>query len=1273
MLIIKHQNNTQIEFKFNRYKDRHIQIDIDNEYVIFNYKKEILTYELSKNLILLDEDLKDRFISVTKKQYYEPVYLLICQNHYNYDEYLKYKKDKRYISVGNSIENDIFVNDILLEETHMLIDTYNKSIINSNNIKTYVNDKISLTYTSTSIIKLLNLKLIITNDFIMVNNCLNIYVKLDKLNKIKNNIVIKDKTIIKKSFRNYQNFIFNEYDILKPLPIYNINQTPLIFSIGPALTMSLASLLSGLFSIYNSYNQGRDIKDSISMLILPIVMLISTLLWNPLQRLFDNKKRKKYELLRVKEYKENINIIKEKMILEHMNYRIFIEDNYLSPSKINDSILANNKLVYQKQNKDKDFLNIYIGKGDIYSKSIINNKHELDINLINIFDKFYEEIKIIKNVGIVINLKKIKHIAIVKDKRDEDLYYKYLLLQLLTYYSYEELNIAILCNENWINKNLNILNINNLYNNYTSFRYIATKQKEVLAINKNYDEKPIIIFIEKKELYKYINIENHYTITLCNEIDEIPRYCKEYIIVKEYKGIYINEHNKLQKFTINDLTELNFDDCLYKLTNIDVSNKENKISNNLSLFDLLNIKSIDELNINNNWNKNKNLKSINCILGKTYNNLDIEIDISENGNGPHGLIAGMTGSGKSELIISLLISLCTKYHPNYFQVVIIDYKGGGIIQSLNNQSYKLPHLVGSLSNLDSNELRRCLVSFNQESIKRQKLFKKMSSKYNIPNINIDIYQRYCEIDNNFEMVSHLLIVVDEFAELKKHEYEFMSELISISRIGRSLGIHLILSTQKPSGVVDEQIWSNCRYKICLKVQNKQDSYEMLHKNDATTLKNPGEFFLMYDDILERGQCGWANEIENKKDYNKIQILDLTLDVIKESTNKSYSNKTQLVAIMEKINKESKGISVNSLWLSNIEKVTFDMFDNDKYYLGLIDNYYHRTYDEFIYLNKHIVTYSLDTSEKRKFVNVILFSILRNTTKLKTEVYVIDGLNSDLEIFYKSSIVIDILKQGNFEKIINLFKKCNKIIKNNLNQKEIYIIINNVPQFKEQYEEIYDMYKLILLEGNEHNIHLILFTTTFNTLHYQEQALIHQKVSLLNINKNELISIFELNQKIFQNKKGYGLIKKENILEFKYCDISTNEINTMIENHNMIYGSEKLYKLPYIPENIYLNDYKDSKNIFGINIETYEWVCVTDKIVLCGLYTDLIEKYSNLYNIKAIQTENINFYIKQNYSILWVGPGYLRQYFIPVEYKNDLNENEAIFFRRGKISKIRLAQ
>ena len=121
----------------------------------------------------------------------------------------------------------------------------------------------------------------------------------------------------------------------------------------------------------------------------------------------------------------------------------------------------------------------------------------------------------------------------------------------------------------------------------------------------------------------------------------------------------------------------------------------------------------------------------------------------------------------------------------------------------------------------------------------------------------------------------------------------MNDLVSAARIGRSLGVHLILATQKPSGVVDAQIWSNAKFKICLKVQDKQDSNEMIRNDLAAELKQVGRFYLLvgYSEFFSTGQSAWAgaqyypsNEFKKSVDKN-LYLIDNILQ--KEYINDIY--------------------------------------------------------------------------------------------------------------------------------------------------------------------------------------------------------------------------------------------------------------------------------------------------------------------------------------------------------------------------------------------------
>jgi S-DNA-T family DNA segregation ATPase FtsK/SpoIIIE len=234
--------------------------------------------------------------------------------------------------------------------------------------------------------------------------------------------------------------------------------------------------------------------------------------------------------------------------------------------------------------------------------------------------------------------------------------------------------------------------------------------------------------------------------------------------------------------------------------------------------------------------------------------------------------------------------MAVNYSPEEVSFVLIDYKGGGLTGAFENKltGVTLPHLAGTITNLDKAEINRSLASIKSELTRRQAIFNQVKAKLNESTLDIYKYQQLYRAGLVSEPISHLFIISDEFAELKSQQPEFMSELISTARIGRSLGVHLILATQKPSGIVDDQIWSNSKFKVCLKVQEKADSMDVIKRTDAVTLKKAGRFYLQvgYNDYFAIGQAAYAgtkyvpkNKIAKKVDRD-ISIINNIGDTIK---------------------------------------------------------------------------------------------------------------------------------------------------------------------------------------------------------------------------------------------------------------------------------------------------------------------------------------------------------------------------------------------------------
>ncbi|MCM3491296.1 type VII secretion protein EssC [Alkalihalophilus marmarensis] len=345
----------------------------------------------------------------------------------------------------------------------------------------------------------------------------------------------------------------------------------------------------------------------------------------------------------------------------------------------------------------------------------------------------------------------------------------------------------------------------------------------------------------------------------------------------------------------------------------------NSIPEMVSFLDLFNAKDVEELDIPNRWLTNQSSKSLAVPIGLKGKKDVAVLNLHEKAHGPHGLLAGTTGSGKSELLQTYILSLAVHYHPHEVAFLLIDYKGGGMAQPFK----QIPHLLGTITNINESQnfSTRALASINSEMKRRQRLF----DQFEVNHINdyTDLYKE----GTAKEPLPHLFLISDEFAELKNEEPEFIRELVSAARIGRSLGVHLILATQKPGGVIDNQIWSNARFKIALKVQDATDSKEVLKNSDAANLTITGRGYLQVgnNEVYELFQSAWSgapyleetvgteDEISLVTDLGLVQLSNVSAKVKREQRKKQ----TEIEAIVSEIANVQSTMGIQKLqspWL-----------------------------------------------------------------------------------------------------------------------------------------------------------------------------------------------------------------------------------------------------------------------------------------------------------------------------------------------------------------------
>lgn len=189
----------------------------------------------------------------------------------------------------------------------------------------------------------------------------------------------------------------------------------------------------------------------------------------------------------------------------------------------------------------------------------------------------------------------------------------------------------------------------------------------------------------------------------------------------------------------------------------------------------------------------------------------VEIDLVR--DGPHGLIAGTTGSGKSELLRSLVLGLALHVSPEHLNLVLVDYKGGSTFDACVD----LPHTVGLVTDLDDGLAERALVSLGAELHRREHLLRTVGAS------DLAEYRSRADV----HPIARLVVVIDEFAALAKELPEFLAALVDIAQRGRSLGVHLLLATQRPAGVVNDDIRANTNLRLALRLHDRADAVDVV--------------------------------------------------------------------------------------------------------------------------------------------------------------------------------------------------------------------------------------------------------------------------------------------------------------------------------------------------------------------------------------------------------------------------------------------------------------
>ena len=1058
------------------------------------------------------------------------------------------------------------------------------------------------------------------------------------------------------------------------------SEMPFLLSIGSSFSMLGMTFMSG-FSIFNEvYNGTKDFTDCLPQLIMMIITLIGSIIFPFLIKIWTKKFQKRSEAKRVKKFKKylaskvsELDTIKEKQ-------EQLLRNNFLGYNELVNVINNRTRILWNKLISDDDFLEIRIGLGEKSSQIRVEAAEETfsvdDDALLKAVYEIRDNYHNLKDVPITVNFKNQIVTALVVFNQKIDAFLNWIMFQLLTYHSPLDLKIVVVTTISNSHRWDYLKYSPHCWSDDHTIRYFANNSEDIKSIFQELDAELLLrketkaakekeskdiskeqraesdlfepyYFIITDDFqvirdYKFINdlLQSDYNYGFSMAVVEknlknMPKECKKFVVLDENSSVTfsgnINSEDTIH-FTADYLSGIDMRLLTHSIDNIPVKGKdaEAQLPTSLSFLQMYSVGKIEQLNIRNRWQTSDPITSLSAPVGVHTNGDLFYLNLHEKFDGPHGLIAGSTGSGKSEFIITYILSMTINYDPREVQFVLIDYKGGGLAGAFENREsgVSIPHLAGTITNLDTSEMNRTLVSIESELKRRQQKFNEYKDKTGESTMDIYKYQRLYREGLIDEPISHLFIISDEFAELKSQQPEFMDQLVSTARIGRSLGVHLILATQKPSGVVNDQIWSNAKFKVCLKVQTKADSMEMLKRPEAASIKETGRFYLQvgYDEYFDIGQSAWSGEkyvpVERiiKKQDNSINFVNCVGSVIKNITDNSkvevvtedYGDQlTNIVKYLANISRDDGFVS-KKLWLPSLEKTIILNDVLKKYQTSIVGTGLVAAIGEYDapaiqqqgllnidLLDGNLLVYGSPSSGKENLLSTLIHSICIYHSPQEVNFYIGDFGAETLKLFSKYPHVGDVFLTNDTQKIINLVKMLDKELERRkkdysefggnyhdyckLSGKKdtaIVVVLNNYEVFLETYARMADVFTPLFRDGNKYGIIFVVSTAVSNSIRSKVAQNFTSKVCLKMINDYDYRDLLGAPKGMIPvDNFGRGIFSIDGgeAYEFQTADICNRDdkTNFLRMASNALVKKFPKYKaksIPVLPEVAYVDDY-----------------------------------------------------------------------------------------------------
>ena len=1084
----------------------------------------------------------------------------------DFDQRKKYERafdisGKASVSIGNNKECDIYISSEYISGDSIVI-TRNKGLfilsVNQTSYGVYINGSRAKTGDALR-----------NGDFLSISDFF-FYLKNDRLwAEIRADVSVKGLAYMDypecnhypKFTRNARMKIVPSNDTIEILDPPELPEKPkgsIFMRLLPSLGMMVSAAVMAMLG-------------SITMIIFSGISGVMSIVTAVITLKAGNKEYNQSVASREKKYTSYIERKRQEIESCRKDEQLVLDEIYISQELEQQKLRSFSPDLFDRTNQDEDFLCVRLGSGEVAAKRLIKyKKHErmeISDSLQVLPEQISSEYKYIDNAPIVCDFKKADVVGVIGNEKNRYSIFKNILLDICARHYHTDVQIFLVVESKHAEQFKWMRFLPYLENSATGTRNIVCDDESKNLVfeylykelnwreqYKTYKTNFVVFFYDEygfksHPISKFVNNSKELGVTFvffADQKSDIPLGC-DYIInaVDNITGTLVETANRdhTSKFTYTNVSDKDFASVVKMLAPIytEEISLEGTLTKNISLFELLNIIAVDDIDLENRWNTSRVFKSMSAPLGVSKTGI-VNLDLHDKAHGPHGLVAGTTGSGKSEILQTYILSMATLYHPYEVGFVIIDFKGGGMV----NQFKNLPHLLGAITNIDGKQINRSLMSIKAELEKRQRLFAEVEVNH------IDKYIQKFKDGEATVPLPHLILIVDEFAELKAEQPEFMKELISAARIGRSLGVHLILATQKPSGQVNEQIWSNSRFKLCLKVQSQEDSNEVLKSPLAAEIKEAGRAYLQVgnNEIFELFQSAYSGSPERMEDagsrINEFALYDISLSgkkkpiYVQKRKKEAGNSRTQLEAIVDYVHDycEKKAISkLSDICLPPLPGVLkyVDLPKSSKepgvcVRLGMYDDPSNQYQGEIsINLSEdNLIIVGSAQYGKTNTLQTIIRDLVENYSSNQVNVYILDFGSMILKNLEKLKHIGGVIISSEEERVINLFKMLTCELAHRKERlategvssfvsyldagftdlPQIVLMIDNLTALQQLYPSESELLLNLCREGNTVGISIIVANSQTNGIGFKYLSNFAQRIAFFCNDSGEYTSLFD---------------------------------------------------------------------------------------------------------------------------------------------------------------------